>query len=203
VMALLAVLLVRDRLSFRAVLGIGLSLVGVLVILSQGSWRSLTSLDINVGQLLMLGAVVVFSLYSIWGRVLRSVPPITATAAQAVIVLVVMSPFAAVKGVNWPTDAEPLAALIYIGLLPSVGSYVLWNLALRDTRASVAGIYLNLITVFTVAAAFLVGEAVPPAELVGGAIVILGVVLTSAPRRTVPATRRRSDFRKYHAPRRG
>ncbi|PRY70278.1 drug/metabolite transporter (DMT)-like permease [Glaciihabitans tibetensis] len=189
VMALLAVLLVRDRLSGQAVVGIGLSLLGVLVILSGGSWQNLTALDMNFGQLLMLGAVLVFSLYSIWGRVLRSVPPITATAAQAVIVLVVMTPFAITFGVTWPTAVEPLSALLYIGLFPSVGSYVLWNLALRDTRASVAGIYLNLITVFTVAAAILLGETVPPAELVGGVVVIFGVVLTSIPRITLRARR--------------
>jgi drug/metabolite transporter (DMT)-like permease len=181
VMALLAVLLVKDRLSLQAMVGIALSLVGVLLILSQGSLLSLTSLDVNAGQLLMLAAVLVFSLYSIWGRLLKTVPPITATAAQAVIVLAVMTPFAAVSGVSWPTEAAPLAALLYIGLLPSVGSYVLWNLALRDTKASVAGIYLNLITVFTVAAALLVGETVPASELIGGAVVIVGVVLTSIP----------------------
>jgi drug/metabolite transporter (DMT)-like permease len=182
VMALLAVLLVRDRLSAQAVVGIALSLFGVLLILSQGSLRSLTALDVNFGQVLMIGAVLVFSFYSIWGRLLRSVPPITATAAQAVIVLVVMTPFALAWGVTWPTEAAPLSALIYIGLLPSVGSYVLWNLALRDTKASVAGIYLNLITVFTVAAAILLGESVPASELIGGAVVIVGVVLTSIPR---------------------
>jgi drug/metabolite transporter (DMT)-like permease len=185
VMALLAVLLVKDRLSAQAVVGIVLSLIGVLLILSHGSFSSLTALDVNAGQLLMLGAVLVFSLYSIWGRLLKTVPPITATAAQAVIVLVVMTPFAAVSGVTWPTEAAPLSALLYIGLLPSVGSYVLWNLALRDTKASVAGIYLNLITVFTVAAALALGETVPASELIGGAVVIVGVVLTSIPQLTI------------------
>jgi drug/metabolite transporter (DMT)-like permease len=189
VMALLAVLLVRDRLRPRAVVGIGLSLFGVLLILSQGSLGNLTALDVNFGQLLMIGAVLVFSLYSIWGRLLKSVPPITATAAQAAIVLIVMTPFAIAFGVTWPTEPAPLSALIYIGLFPSVGSYVLWNLALRDTKASVAGIYLNLITVFTVVAALLLGQSVPVSELLGGIVVILGVVLTSMPALSIPGRR--------------
>jgi drug/metabolite transporter (DMT)-like permease len=189
VMALLAVLLVRDRLSVQAIVGIALSLFGVLLILSEGSLLTLGSLDVNFGQILMLGAVLVFSLYSIWGRLLKSVPPITATAAQAVIVLVVMTPFAAVSGVVWPMEPASLWALLYIGLLPSVGSYVLWNLALRDTKASIAGIYLNLITVFTVAVALVLGETVPASELIGGAVVIVGVVLTSIPRQSFRSRR--------------
>lgn len=178
-MALLAVLLTRERLSGRAVAGIVVSFAGVLLILSGGDPRTLLALDVNVGQALMIGAIIVFSLYSIWGRLLRSVPPITATAAQAVMVLLVMSPFAIANGVQVPTEPEPLLALLYIGIFPSVGAYVLWNLALRDTAPSVAGIFLNLVTVFTVLLGLLLGDAVPLVDLVGGAIVIVGVVLTS------------------------
>jgi drug/metabolite transporter (DMT)-like permease len=178
-MALLAVLLTRERLRVRAVVGIAVSFAGVLLILSGGDIRTLLALDVNLGQGLMVGAVVVFSLYSIWGKLLRSVPPITATAAQAVVVLLVMSPFAVVNGVSVPVDPEPLLALLYIGIFPSVGAYVLWNLALRDTAPSVAGIYLNLVTVFTVLIGLLLGDAVPLVDLVGGAIVIVGVLVTS------------------------
>ena len=178
-MALLAVLLTRERLGGRAVLGIAVSFAGVLLILSGGDIGTLLALDVNLGQALMLGAIVVFSLYSIWGRLLRSVPPITATAAQAVAVLVVMSPFAVVNGVQLPTEPEPLLALLYIGIFPSVGAYVLWNLALRNTAPSVAGIFLNLVTVFTVLLGLFLGDAVPLIDLIGGVIVIVGVVVTS------------------------
>lgn len=178
-MAVLAVLLTRERLRGRAVLGIAISFVGVLLILSGGDLGTLLALDVNLGQALMLGAVVVFSLYSIWGRLLRDVPPITATAAQAVLVLVVMTPFALANGVQIPTEPEPALALLYIGIFPSVGAYVLWNLALRDTAPSVAGIYLNLVTVFTVVLGLLLGDAVPLIDIIGGAIVIVGVLVTS------------------------
>jgi drug/metabolite transporter (DMT)-like permease len=191
-MALLAAVLVKDRLTGRGIVGILLSLAGVLVILTQGSLTTLLGLDFNVGQLLMVGAVLVFSLYSIWGRLSRTVPPITATAAQAVLVFLVMTPVALVNGVEIPRDPEPILALVYIGIFPSVGAYVLWNLALRDTKASVAGIYLNLVTVFTVLIGFLLGDSIPPIELVGGAVVIAGVLITSIPV-SARARRRRTD----------
>jgi drug/metabolite transporter (DMT)-like permease len=189
-MALLAAALVKDRLTLRGIAGIALSLGGVLIILSGGSLATLFALDFNVGELLMVGAVIVFSLYSIWGRLARTVPPITATAAQAVLVCVVMTPFALVTGVEVPRDPEPLLALLYIGIFPSVGAYVLWNLALRDTKASVAGIYLNLVTVFTVVIGLLLGDSVPPVELVGGVVVIAGVLITSVPLSTLRIGRR-------------
>jgi drug/metabolite transporter (DMT)-like permease len=183
-MALLAVLLVGQKLSPRAVVGIALSLVGVVVIISHGSLDALLNLDINTGQLLMVAAIIVWSLYSIWGRLVKTVPPITATAAQAVIVLIVMSPFALINGVAFPTEVEPLSALLYIAIFPSVGSYILWNLALRTTPPAIAGIYLNLITVFTVLIGVSLGQQVTLAEIIGGLIVIGGVLLTSVPSRT-------------------
>ena len=194
-MALLAALLIGDKLTRRGIAGIVVSLVGVVVILSNGSVQTLLGLDINVGQLLMVLAVLVFSLYSIWGRTpprflgggptAPRVPPIAATAAQALIVLVLMAPFAVVNGVEIPVDPAPLSALLYIAVFPSVGSYLLWNLALRSTPASTAGIFLNLVTVFTVLIGLAVGQPVTLVDVVGGAIVIAGVLLTSlVPRST-------------------
>ncbi len=179
VMALLAVVLTGDRVRLAGALGIAVSLVGVLVLLSHGSLRTVVTLDFNFGQLLMVGAVVVWSLYSIYGGKLTSVPPIASTAAQAAVVAVAMAPVAFATGARVPTEVAPLSALLFIAILPSVGSYVLWNMALRDVAPSAAAIFLNLITVFAVIIGLLLGQPLTMVELLGGAIVVSGVVVTS------------------------
>jgi len=199
VMAVLAVFLCRERLRGRAMVGIAVSLLGVLVVLTHGSLDALITLDFNEGQLLMIGAIVVWSLYSIWGR-MPSVPPISSTAAQAVIVLIVMTPFALVNGVEIPQNPEPIMALLYIGLFPSVGSYVLWNIAGRTTAPGTAGIFLNLITVFTVAISVAFGQALTATDVVGGAVVVIGVLLTSTPSGSIGRLRARSSGREKMRP---
>jgi drug/metabolite transporter (DMT)-like permease len=175
--ALLGAAAVRRAPSPRAVVGMVVGLAGVLVVITGGRLTGLTSLELNVGDLLMLGAIVVWSVYTIGGRSLAGVPPIASTAVQATIAALVMAPFAAAGQVHWPSGREATAAVLVIAVLPSVGSYLLWNLALRRVPPAEAGSYLNLITVFTVLISALTGYALGAAQVVGGALVLGGVLL--------------------------
>jgi drug/metabolite transporter (DMT)-like permease len=175
--ALLGAAVVRRAPSPRAVLGMVVGLVGVLVVITGGRLTGLTSLELNVGDLLMLGAIVVWSVYTIGGRSLAGVPPIASTAVQATIAALVMAPFAAAGQVRWPSGRDATVALLVIAVLPSVGSYLLWNLALRRVPPAEAGSYLNLITVFTVLISAVTGYALGAAQVVGGVLVLGGVLL--------------------------
>lgn len=175
--ALLGAAVVRRAPSRRAALGMVVGLVGVLVVISGGRPAGLTSLALNVGDLLMVGAIVVWSVYTIGGRSLAGVPPIASTAVQASIAALAMTPFAVAGQVHWPTSRDATVALLVIAVLPSVGSYLLWNLALRRVPPAEAGSYLNLITVFTVLISALTGYALGAAQVLGGALVLGGVLL--------------------------
>nr|WP_240934528.1 DMT family transporter [Cellulomonas sp. IC4_254] len=175
--ALLGAAVARRAPSRRAVAGMLVGLLGVVVVLTGGRLGALTSLELNVGDLLMVGAIVVWSVYTVGGRGLAGVPPIASTAVQAVIAAVVMAPFAATGHVHWPAGRDATVALVVIAVLPSVGSYLLWNLALRRVPPAEAGSYLNLITVFTVLISAATGYALGAAQVVGGVLVLGGVLL--------------------------
>lgn len=187
VMVLLSVLLTAQRISGAGVTGILISLVGVLVVLTNGSIATLLGLQFNAGQLLMVGAIVMWSLYTIYARV-PGVGPITSSAVEAGIAVVISAPFALWQSAGLPTQQpEALIGLLIIALLPSVASYVLWNVAGQLVPSSVAAIYMNLVTVFVVLIGFALGQPIDTAEIIGGALVIAGVVLTTlaAARRSV------------------
>ncbi|HEY0186869.1 MAG TPA: DMT family transporter [Cellulomonas sp.] len=181
--ALLAAVVAHRRPAGRTVVGTLVGLVGVLVVITGGRLTELVHLDLNVGDLLMLGAILVWSVYTIGGRGLVGVPPIASTAVQAAMAALVMSPFALAGQVHWPSSRQGTAALLLIAVLPSVGSYLLWNLALRRVPPTQAGVYLNLITVFTVAISAATGYALGAAQVGGGVLVLGGVLLVSAPGR--------------------
>jgi len=67
----------------------------------------------------------------------------------------------------------------FIVVLPSIGSYLLWNVALRRIPAANAGVTLNLIPVFVVVIAVVLGGAITIADLLGGALVLGGVLLAT------------------------
>ena len=64
----------------------------------------------------------------------------------------------------------------------------LWNYALRFVDAGVAALYTNLIPVVGLAGAYWLGEPVTAAQLLGGALAVLGVLLgeVSEPSRRHP-----------------
>lgn len=110
-------------------------------------------------------------------------PPITSVCVQALMVSAALGLAAPVVGVTLPTSGSALASLVFIAVFPSCLSYVLWNMALTRIPSGQAGVFLNLITLFTAIWALAVGEPITISQVIGGSIVILGVILTALPAR--------------------
>lgn len=181
---LAAVAFLRERLTGGAIAGILVALVGVLLVLSNGNLLALAAIGPTPGNLLMVGAIVAWTAYAITGRLAPPVPPITSTALQAAVATIVLGPFAlATHALKLPGSAQSIASLVFIAVFPSVLSYLLWNRALGRIPAASAGVFLNLITVFTAVFTLVTGGAFTVAKLVGGLIVLAGVVLTNNPAR--------------------
>lgn len=176
--AIAAVVFLDARMSARAVAGIVIAFAGVVLVFTHGDPLSLLTHPPRLGGLIMVGAVVVWTAYTIGGRTGPGLPPIATVAAQATITLIVLAPFAWWDGLALPSTGPGWGALVYIGLGPSLVSYMFWNLALERLPAPQAGASMNLITVFTVIGSILLGAAVAPAEIGGGVLVLAGVLLT-------------------------
>ena len=175
-----ALVFLRQPITRAGVFGILLALIGVLWILSGGDPLTLLDDGFGAGDLLMIGAIAVWTVYTLLGRRRTGIPPLTATAVQALIGVIVLAPFVLLSGgPHIPTDPGPLWALVFIGLFPSVASYGLWNMALTAIPPARAGVFLNLITVFTVLISLTLGEQISLAQVVGGVAVLGGVVLTN------------------------
>ena len=179
---LAAAIFLRERLTPRSVGGVVVALVGVVIVLTGGDvTRLVSAAGFGWGELAMLGAIAAWTAYTIIGRRAPRLPPTTSTAAQAVIAVLALLPFLAVEGaVTLPNTPAAIGALLYIAIFPSVLSYLLWNRALEVIPPSRAGVFLNLITVFTAILTLLLGQPVAPAQLVGGAIILGGIALASS-----------------------
>ena len=171
----------RQRLTVARIGGILVALAGVLIVLSGGELRTLLHTGFGEGQLLMLGAILAWTGYTITGRLAPPLPPIAATTAQVAVTVLVLTPLTlATGGVDLPATPQAATSLGLIALFPSVLAYLLWNRALSVLPAGSAGVFLNLITVFTAMFTILAGQPYTAAQLIGGAIVIVGVLVTSS-----------------------
>jgi len=179
IIVLFSVVLTGERISKLQSAGFILSLTGVLLILTNGELPRLLQANYNQGDLLMLAAVLIWTLYSLISKKIQT-PPIIATAVSSAIAVLVMAPFAIFQGINFAA-IKPLAlgGIVYIILFPSVCSFVFWNLSVKAIGASKCGIFLNLIPVFTAIICVILGEEITIAQLLGGLLVFLGVYLTT------------------------
>jgi len=173
----MAVLVLGERTTRLGWLGIALGLLGVLLVLTRGELQRVLSLSINTGELLMIGAIVVWGGYTIIARRLN-VPAIAATAVQVAMATVTLAPLALALQVRLPNTPAEGWSLAYIAVFPSLGAYLFWNLALKTTPPGTAGNYLNLMVVFTAVITVALGTPLTLVQVVGGVMVVAGVLLT-------------------------
>ena len=167
----------REGIGWRSALGIVLGLIGVVIVITDGDLLAITRTGLNPGDLLILGAILAWSIYTLVGRRIHEVPPITATTVQAAIAVALLTPVALINGVTWPDSVPSWATVGYIVIFPSVGAYVLWNAATRRVPAGTASIYINLMVVFTALLGLPFGFGISWVQILGGLLVIGAVVL--------------------------
>lgn len=169
----------RERVSGLQWLGVIISLVGALVVLTGGDFTRVLTAQYNFGDLLMVIAVLIWTFYTIIARKLSTLP-ITATTVSTAIAVLLMLPFAAFQEFDsTKIGMLGITGILYMVIFPSVGSFVFWNMAVRAVGASKAGVFLNLMPVFTAMISVLLGEHITNAQWGGGLLVFCGVYLTT------------------------
>ena len=181
--ALAAAIFLHERLGRVQVLGLVVAFIGVTVVLTSGDVGQILEQGFGVGDLLVIGSVLAWTVYSLISRRLET-PPITATAVQAVFAVATMLPVIAITGVSLPATGAGALGLAYIVIFPSMAGYALWNIGASKVGPARAGIFLNLLPVFTVIIALAFGVTLELPAIIGGALVIAGVYLTLHIRRS-------------------
>lgn len=183
---LCAAIALREFLSGLKLAGTALSLVGTGLILTNGDIRLLTNGGIGRGELLLLGCVLSWSIYSLTGKqVMRSLSPRVATTYAVWVGTVALVPFALSENVLRSLPRlTPLAggSILYLGLLGTVMAFIWYYEGIQALGAGRASIFINLVPVFAVIFGVLfLQEQVTLSLLIGGALVILGVSAVNWP----------------------
>jgi drug/metabolite transporter (DMT)-like permease len=132
-------------------LGMAVTLVGVAVLASQGDLANLLGLELNVGDLGMIVACLLYAGYTIGLRNRPNVPGLALLGAFALVAALTSAPLLAIEvargEVLWP-DATGLLCILYVGLLPSLTAQVLFMRAVELIGPGRASLFVNLVPVF-------------------------------------------------------
>ncbi len=174
----LAAILLKERLFPRHVLGGLLSFLGVALIVSGSSLERLRQWHVNVGDLYVLLAVVLWGLYSVISRKatrLRTVFSVTAISTWMALPL-----FLGGATVGWqPTTANwswhLILAVVYIGIFPSGAAFLSWNEGVRRVGANRAMVFYNMLPVYgSILGVILLGESFGVQHFIGGGLILAG-----------------------------
>ena len=173
-----------ERLRRRQQLGVAISALGVLVVVTDGRLWQLRLEDLRAGDFITLVGLVAWMAYTVYGRrvVTTHSPALTTTAAYVVgtCILVVE---AALTAPLFPRphlgSVRAWAVVIYQALLGAI-AHIWWYRAVDRVGASRAAVVLNVTPIVgVVLAAVLLREPVGIWEVLGTLLVLAGVALTT------------------------
>ena len=156
-----------------------------LTIVAHGDPATFLALTLNIGDLWLLAAVLVWAFYTIglqWRP--AGLHPMLLLAALTAVGLTALAPAYAweiSQGRHIHVSAPSLAAIVYIGTLPSFVGYIFYNRAVGEVGASKASLFIHLMPVFgTLLSALFLDEIPRLFHFVGIALIFLGIYLTTS-----------------------
>lgn len=181
---LFATLLMKEPLTLRQLTGVLVSLIGAIFVISNGHPGAIFSGGFGRGELLILGCVASWATYSLVGRsVLKSLTPLAAVFYSSAIGCLLLLVPAVQEGSFSPFAMPSLVdctSLVFLGLLGTAVGFSLYYQAIRRIGATRAGVFINLVPFFSILLSWVIlGEAIKPAVLSGGALLLAGVTLTN------------------------
>jgi drug/metabolite transporter (DMT)-like permease len=152
----------RLRITPLQAIGMAVTVLGVVVLASQGEWHHLMSLTFNIGDLWMLVAGAFYALYTLGLRSRPAVPGLAFFSVMAATAALTSLPLLAVEVLRgdalWPT-ARGWLIILYVGLFPSLVSQLLYMRGVDLIGPGRAGLFVNLVPVFgALLAVVLLGE---------------------------------------------
>ena len=188
-MVLCSWLIERERATRGQIIGMLISLGGILIILARGELERLAQVEFHLGDAWILLAMAMWGIYSV---LLKRKPPqlggVLLLFALSVAGLALMLPFYLWQAINSPAPAvgpATVTAVFYIALAASIGSFICWNQGVAAVGANAAGVTMHLLPAFgTILAILFLGETFQAFHAAGIATILIGVVVAT---RAAPA----------------
>ncbi|MCA1909275.1 MAG: DMT family transporter [Magnetospirillum sp.] len=181
---LLARMWLGDPIRPLQALGMAVSILGLLAVVTRGEPARLATLTLTPGDGLMLLASFSWAVYSV---MLRRFPiPVRGfTLLSALIVLgwLMIVPFYLFElSLGYQVQVRPatLAVIAYTAVCASLLAYYFWNMGVAAVGAPTAGLFANLIPLFTaILGVALLGETFAWYHAVGAVLIFAGIALAT------------------------
>jgi drug/metabolite transporter (DMT)-like permease len=186
-----------ERARPRQIAGAALGLAGVLLVIARGDWHTLRTVQLVVGDLYILLAIIGWAFYS-W---LLARPPASMRGderpgpqdgwdwaglllIQALIGSAAAGAFAAgeqaLGAAPLQINGTVVAALLFVSLGPSIVAYRCWGLGVAQAGPAMAAFFGNLTPLFAaLMSAAMLGESPHLYHVIAFALIVGGIAISS------------------------
>lgn len=177
----LAAIILRETITANRIIGGCISLLGIAIVISNGSILFISQFNVNIGDLIALFCAVLWGLYSVISRAAtRYRSTLSATSISTWMAIPMLIPLAVIEVRSNPLDITfPIViAALYIGIFPTVIAFWSWNESIRRIGAGRAMAFYNMLPIYgTLFGIIFLKESPTLYFLIGGVLVIAGSLL--------------------------
>jgi len=173
-----------ESIRIYQIIGVVISLMGVISIITKLDLSLLLSLKLNKGDLWMLVAMISWTTYSLLlGKKKVKLEPFIFLQTIIIIGLLFLLPMYIAEmlvGKKITINFPVIMTIGYVVFFAGIGAYTFWNAAIKLIGPSRSGVFLHLMPIFSsLMAVFLLGEQFSFHHIVGTLLIISGILLSS------------------------
>jgi len=181
--AILCMVFLKEKINIKRFMGIALSFTGVLLIITNADFSLFKSLSFNKGDLLMLLAVFLWAVYSVFSKIVsKRYDPFNLTFYTFLFCTVFLIPAMFFENpykflITAPGSAY--LAVLYMAIFPTVIGYLVQQYSIKQIGPSKTSIFINLVPIFSIFLSVIILKENPvPIKILMGFLIILGVYIT-------------------------
>ena len=181
---ILSILIIREKFTMFKFMGIILSLIGAIIVISKGNLQELFSEKIGYGELILLGGVICWATFSVFSKIImRQLKPIIAITYVCLAGTLILLIPAFLEGellsfVHY--DLSVWLSIVFIGFFGTALGFTWFYEGIDKIGPSRAGIFINFMPIFaTLLAVLIFHEKLYLSLVIGATFVISGIFLTN------------------------
>jgi drug/metabolite transporter (DMT)-like permease len=180
---ILAIIFLKEKISYLKALGVIIAMIGVVVISIWGKAENSIKVEYIFGAIAVLIAALMGALYTILGKKLLDRYNGLSLTVYAILLgsigLIPLLSYSLIEQVS-VMSINAWFAVIFLGLFSTIIGYILWYIALEKKTASEISIYLYGIPVFSTLFSYIMfKDEITIMFVFGGVLVIAGLVIVN------------------------
>lgn len=179
--ALLAVVILAEKITNRIVTGLLLGMIGVVIITTNGDLSSVVSGSFLGNAMVFFGGVL-WAFYVVYQKkvLMKESDVLLVTGVVIFETTLFLLPMTLIFAGSYVVDSVGWLSVLFTGVFCTGLAFLLYNTGLKAISATIASVILLLEIVFAMLFAFIVlGETPTIVTAIGGALIIIAIIVIS------------------------